>query len=137
LYAEEAEWCSRIKKYGKLCIFGSVRVVHLQGEISSKTFNSSGKGYSNLFDRKGLQIMLSNLVRIRKQYGVGWFLFDLFFYILEIPFFFIGILLNKIFAPKKMKYFFPQFNGYCGNVFTIISLSPIIIRNKPHFYKVL
>jgi hypothetical protein len=29
LYAEEAEWCSRIKKYGKLCIFGSVKIVHL------------------------------------------------------------------------------------------------------------
>ena len=88
LYAEEAEWCSRLKRIGKLCIYGNVNVIHLQGETSNETFNSSGKGYMNLFDRKGRQIMISNLVRIRKEFGAIWFMIILAFYFLEIPVFF-------------------------------------------------
>jgi GT2 family glycosyltransferase len=84
LYAEEAEWCSRLKKQGPLCIYGVYHVIHLQGESAAAAFNSEGKGYFNLYDKKGLQIMLSNFVRIRKQWGAGWFLFHLFFYVLTI-----------------------------------------------------
>ncbi|MGN6194110.1 MAG: glycosyltransferase family 2 protein [Ginsengibacter sp.] len=135
LYAEEAEWCSRLKKVGKLCIYGDINVIHLQGETSNETFGSSGKGYMNLFDRKGLQIMLSNLVRIRKEFGVGNFIFILSVYTFEIPIFFIGVLISKIFFSNK--YSFTTAKNYASNVFKIIKLSPTIINSKPHFYKVL
>ena len=135
LYAEEAEWCSRIKKVGKLCIYGDINVTHLQGETSNETFNSSGKGYMNLFDKKGKQIMLSNLLRIRKEFGVGWFVFILSFYIFEIPIFFIGVLISKIFFSKR--YSFQQIKKYAENVFSIIKLARKIISNQPYFYKVL
>jgi len=135
LYAEEAEWCSRLKKIGKLCIYGDIKIVHLQGETSNEIFESSGKGYFNLFDRKGLQIMLSNLVRIRKQFGIGWFLFIQFVYVLEIPVFFIGVVFSKIFFSKK--YSFRQVKNYTVNIFCILKLTPTILRNRPHFYKVL
>ena len=135
LYAEEAEWCSRLKKTGKLCIYGDINVIHLQGETSNETFGSTGKGYTNLFDRKGFQIMLSNLVRIRKEFGVFWFIFILCFYIIEIPVFFIGVAFSKIFFSKK--YSFIQVKKYAENIFSIIKLSPKIISGKPHFYKVL
>ena len=130
LYAEEAEWCSRLKKTGPLCLYGDLHVIHLQGETANQEFNSAGKGYYNFFDRKGLQIMLSNFVRIRKQFGVGWFLVQLFFYLLEIPFFLIALAFSK-------KYSFFQFRQYCKNLGRIISLTPTIVRNKPYFYKVL
>lgn len=135
LYAEEAEWCSRLKKVGKLCIYGDINVIHLQGETSNETFGSSGKGYMNLFDRKGLQIMLSNLVRIRKEFGVGWFVFILSVYTFEVPIFFIGVLISKIFFLNK--YSFTAAKNYTSNVFKIINLSPTIINSRPHFYKVL
>ncbi len=130
LYAEEAEWCSRLKKEGELCIYGDIKVIHLQGETSGEIFESSDKGYKNLFDKKGLQIMLSNLVRIRKEFGLAWFLIMLFFYVLEIPIFFTGILFSK-------KYSFSQAKNYSKNIFTILELSPKIVSNKPYFYKVL
>lgn len=135
LYAEEAEWCSRLKKAGKLCIYGDVNIIHLQGEISNEIFESSGKGYFNLFDRKGLQIMLSNLVRIRKEFGIAWFLLILFVYVAEIPIFLMGVSISKIFSSKK--YSFRQVKKYAANIFNIIKLSPAIIRNRPYFYKVL
>ena len=79
LYAEEIEWCSRLKKQGRLCIYGDLNIIHLQGEAANQAFDSEGKGYYNLFDKKGRQIMLSNFVRIRKQFGILWFLVHLFF----------------------------------------------------------
>ena len=135
LYAEETEWCSRLKKIGKLCIYGDINIIHLQGETSNETFASSGKGYFNLFDRKGLQIMLSNLVRIRKQFGITWFLFILFIYVLEIPIFFIGVVFSIIIFSKK--YSFLQVKNYAMNILSVLKLTPTILRNQPHFYKVL
>ena len=137
LYAEEAEWCGRLRKIGKLCLFGSLTVVHLQGETANQEFGSAGKGYYNLYDRKGLQIMLSNFLRIRKQFGPFWFLVQLFFYLLEIPVFFIGVLLSPLFQRKQDRYSFTQFINYCKNIGFLLGKSILIIRNKPYFYKVL
>jgi GT2 family glycosyltransferase len=130
LYAEEVEWCSRLRKLGKIAVFGDLHVIHLQGASANDTFGSEGRGYYNLYDRKGLQIMLSNFVRIRKQLGVRWFLAQLFFYLIEIPIFFTGLAFSR-------RYSWAQFRGYCRNAFFILRLSPTIIRNKPYLYKVL
>jgi GT2 family glycosyltransferase len=137
LYAEEAEWCSRLRRLGKLCIYGQFHVIHLQGASANETFGSAGKGYYNLYDRKGLQIMLSNFVRIRKQFGIGWFLVQLLFYILEIPVFGIGILLSRMTTKVNSGYSYAQFRQYCKNVGVVFGKSWIIVRNKPYFYKVL
>ncbi|HVU56206.1 MAG TPA: glycosyltransferase family 2 protein [Puia sp.] len=137
LYAEEAEWCGRLRRYGNLCIYGQLHVVHLQGASANETFGSEGKGYYNLYDRKGLQIMLSNFVRIRKQFGAGWFLVQLAFYLLEVPVFLMGVLLARLFRGRRSRYTFTQFRQYCKNIAIVVSRSPVILRNKPYFYKVL
>lgn len=136
LYFEEIEWCSRLRKIGKLCIYGDLHVVHLQGASANEAFGSAGKGYYNLYDRKGLQIMISGLVRIRKQYGIGWFIFHLLFYLFTIPVFFVGVLITSPFQSRS-RYSFIQFDGYAKNCIKVIWLSGKIIRNKPYFYKFL
>lgn len=135
LYAEEAEWCSRIKKNGTLCIFGQLNVLHLQGESANTAFNSEGKGYFNLYDKKGLQIMLSNFVRIRKQFGLFWFLFDFLVYLITVPLFFVGIIFQQIFM--KQKYQFIHVKGFAKNIFKLLKFIPRIVLNKPFFYKAL
>jgi hypothetical protein len=135
LYAEETEWCSRLKRVGALCIFGQFQVIHLQGETANETFQSTGKGYYNLYDRKGLQIMVSNFVRIRKEFGIGWFLIQLVFYIIEVPVFFLGMIFEKLAGKRKFSY--KQFTGFFRNIIHLLKLTPTIIKNKPHFYKVL
>lgn len=137
LYAEEAEWCYRLRKIGKICLFGDIHVIHLQGETANEIFGSLGKGYYNLYNRKGLQIILSNFVRIRKQFGIFWFLFNLVFYTIEIPVFFVGLILSRLFYGKKAKFSFNEFSQYTRNMVIIWGLSFTIIGNKPHFYKVL
>jgi len=103
LYAEEAEWCSRLKKQGDIAIFGDCKVVHLQGESATDAFGAAAKGYSNLYDKMGFQIMLSNLVRIRKEFGLGWFLIIYSIYLAEIPFYFLIMLLDCMLHPKDCK----------------------------------
>jgi hypothetical protein len=137
LYAEEIEWCGRLRKVGQLCIYGQLHVVHLQGMSANETFGSGDRGYHGLFDRKGLQIMLSNFVRIRKQFGVGWFLIQLAFYLLEVPIFGVGALLSGLIPRQRRKYSWAMFRGYCRNLGYVISRSGTIIRNKAYFYKVL
>ncbi len=135
LYAEEAEWCSRLKKTGKLVLYGDLEVTHLQGVTANLAFSSDGKGYVNIYDRKGLQLMLSNFVRLRKEFGIGWFFFQLIIYIIEIPVFFFGILISGLFGKKV--YSWQTFRLYCKNVGVIICKTGKILRNKPYFYKVI
>lgn len=137
LYAEEAEWCSRLRKVGKLCVYGQYKVIHLQGATANETFGSSGKGYYNLFDRKGLQIMLSNFVRIRKQFGVAWYLLQLAVYTATIPLFFIFSFIENVFRLRNPFNDFGMAGRFASNVFKLWKYLPTILSNKPYFYKVL
>lgn len=136
LYAEEAEWCSRLKKAGTLCIFGKYHVVHLQGESANEAFGSAGKGYYNLYDNKGRQLLVSNLVRIRKQFGIGWFFFHLVAATFTIPVFFIVGFVHRLFTLRNPFSHFSQAGNFASNVFYVWRLVPVIISRKPYFYKV-
>ena len=135
LYSEEIEWCSRLRRLGPFCVYGDHHAIHLQGETANETFGSAGKGYFNLFDKKGRQIMLSNFVRIRKQFGTAWFFFHLLIYLLEILLFLLQLCFQTVFGKPRLR--FADFKGYCTNLSTVLNLTPTIVRNKPHFYKAL
>jgi GT2 family glycosyltransferase len=137
LYSEEIEWCSRLRKEGKMCVYGDLHVIHLQGESANDAFGSGDKGYRNLTDKKGLQIMLSGFVRIRKQFGVGWFLFHLAAHLFTIPVYFIIALLRTIIFLPGRTIEWKSFFGFSRNVFWVCGDFFTILRNKPHFYKVL
>jgi GT2 family glycosyltransferase len=137
LYSEETEWCSRLRKLGKLCIYGQFKVIHLQGATANTTFGSSGKGYYNLYDKKGLQIMLSNLVRIRKQFGAGWYLFHLLCYTAAIPVFFIFSFLENLFRLRNPFHDYIRAGRFAANVGKLWLYVKVILFNKAYFYKVL
>lgn len=135
LYAEEIEWCSRLRKLGPLVLYGDLKFYHLQGATANEAFQSTGKGYYNLYDKKGLQILVSNFLRIRKQYGIGWFLLHLAAYTLELPVLMLTNMFRKLFG--KNTYPDGLINGYKKNLGTLYSLVPKMISNKPYFYKML
>ena len=135
LYSEEIEWCSRLRKTGELCVYGDLHTIHLQGETINSSTQTSDKGYFNLYDKKGLQLMVSNHLRIRKQFGVTWFLFHLFLHTLEVPvFFFCGIIDNLFHLLNPFKHL-KKVAGFMLNVLRLWKLAPKIISNKPYFYK--
>jgi GT2 family glycosyltransferase len=137
LYAEEAEWCSRLRNTGKLSVYGQYKVIHLQGESANEAFGSSGKGYYNLYDRKGLQIMLSNFVRIRKQFGAAWYLVQLAFYTFAIPVFYIAGFIDNLVRLRNPFAHFSMATKFAANVGRIWRFTATILANKPYFYKVL
>lgn len=137
LYSEESEWCSRLSKTGKLCIYGDLNIFHLEGGSSKKAFESKTRGYRVYSDKKGLQIMVSNLVGFRKQYGKAWYLFHQLAHLANIPVYFIILVFKNIFVPKNIGTEWKQFAGYNQNVLKALALSPKIIANKPYFYKLL
>jgi GT2 family glycosyltransferase len=137
LYAEEAEWCSRLKKQGMLCIYGEYKVTHLQGEAANDAFNSEGKGYYNLYDKKGLQIMLSNFLRIKKQFGAFWFFVDLIMYTITIPIFLIIGFFHRLITLQNPIGHLNQFAGYSSNIISLWGYVPRMLSGKPYFYKVL
>ncbi len=137
LYSEEAEWCGRLQRQGKLCIFGDIHAIHLEGVTVNKESGSSTRKDHNLYDRKGLQVMLSGFVRIRKQYGVFWLLTNLAVYLAEIPVFFLCALFATLIPGKNDKFTFSHLGGYIRNIFRVLGLTGRIIRNKPTFYKAL
>ena len=122
LYGEEVEWCSRLARVGDLVIFGSEHIIHLQGETVQQ------KGYKGLFTPKDFQLMLSNHLRVRKQFGPGWFLFLLANYS-------FGAVLYLLASP---------FHGrrraagqFFRNVGRLWLYAPRILRGAPYFYKVM
>ena len=126
LYAEDVEWCSRLGKIGPLCLFGDITVVHLIGTT-----------YSNLSDKTGFQLMISNHLRVRKQYGIFWFILLLLNYTWAVPFAFIASLIIHTIKGKspftEMGYIF----GFAKNVGTIWTMLPTIMLGKKYFYKFL
>jgi GT2 family glycosyltransferase len=95
MYSEEIEWCSRLKKQGKLYLFEAPKVIHIGGGTSGDYYNTDNDNSKNLWSKKATQIIISMLLRIRKQFGVFYFLGVCFFFIIEIPIFVIGLLIES------------------------------------------
>lgn len=135
MYAEEIEWCHRLKKQGPLYLFSEPRIIHIGGGASKDAFSTDS--WDNTYDvwtRKAAQIMLSNLVRVRKEFGPGWFLIISIFYILGIPVFFVGFLFQQVLGAKR-RYKWAHVAGYARNVCTILKYFFRILMNRPFFYK--
>ncbi|MCG2615395.1 glycosyltransferase family 2 protein [Terrimonas sp. NA20] len=137
LYSEEIEWCSRLRKLGPMCVYGDLHVVHLEGSSSNEAFKSKTRGYQHLGDRKGKQVMLSGLLRIRKQYGVAWFLFHLSAYIFTIPLYLLVLLMKTVLLRPGIGGEWKNWWGYSSNTMVLLRHSFLVLRNRPHFYKVL
>jgi GT2 family glycosyltransferase len=135
LYGEEVEWCSRLRKEGPLVIYGDLRMIHLEGTTINQSQNLKEKGYYNLYDKKGLQLMVSNHLRVRKQFGVPAFLFLLLNYTFGVIVFFIAGALHRLATVQNPFGHWRRVSAFAGNVGRLWRLAPKIIGGKPHFYK--
>ena len=137
LYGEEVEWCSRIGKLGRLVLYGDIQIIHILGESIKDATGTEDKTYANLFDKKGLQLMVSNHLRIRKQYGIGWFLFQLLNYSFGTIVFFFGSIIDRLLHLQNPFKDVRKILGLAKNVSIVWGLSLKIMNNQPHFYKML
>lgn len=137
MYAEEIEWCGRLRQHGKLLLFATPTVLHIGGGTSGDYYNTEeNENGKNLWDRKGRQIIVSTMLRIRKQFGISWYLVIFGCYIFEIPVFLICLSINKIIKGREAIYKWKNFVDYCGNMGVLSKYFFKILANKPYFYKV-
>lgn len=137
MYAEEVEWCSRINKIGPLILYHQPNVIHIGGGSSSSFYDyDSNENFNIVNGNKGRQIILSHLLRIRKQYGIVWFLIHIIVYLFEIPFFAACALIDKIFYSKNKEYIFSEWKSYVSNIIKIFKFIPSIALKLNMFYKV-
>jgi GT2 family glycosyltransferase len=135
LYAEEVEWCSRLGKLGSMCLYGDIEIVHLIGSSIQTATGSEDNSYTNLSDKKGLQLMVSNHLRIRKQYGVFWYLVQLINFTWAIVYAFVMSFLLHLTHGKNPLTDFNKLIGFSKNVLTLWCFSYTMIAAKPYFYK--
>ena len=136
MYAEEIEWCSRLRKQGKLYLFQEPKVIHIGGGTSDNYYDTDNDNSNNLWSKKARQIIISRLLQIRKQFGIFYYVIIVCFFIIEIPIFAIGLLLEKIFSRRTAKYTWENVSGFITNTGYILKYFLKILVNKPFFYKV-
>lgn len=137
MYAEEIEWCARLRKQGKLMLYADPKVIHIGGGTSSDYYNTKeNENGKNLWNKKGRQIIVSNMVRIRKQFGAGWFLLIIGTYIFDIPVFAIGLLFDKLINGRKARFKWQNVQDYTINIMVLLKYFFTILFNKTYFYKV-
>jgi len=91
MYAEDVEWSGRLRKAGKLCYFGDIQFIHLENMTDYRRTRIS---WTNRF---GTQMLVSNLLWIRKEKGLLAYLILIFHYLsLSISFFLWKITVNII-----------------------------------------
>jgi GT2 family glycosyltransferase len=79
MYAEDVEWSGRLGKLGKLCYFEDFTFVHLEND---NPFRRTKISWINRFS---VQMQISNLLWIRKQYGILPYLFMILHSVTMIP----------------------------------------------------
>jgi GT2 family glycosyltransferase len=127
LYGEEVEWCYRLGKIGSLELYGNLSVVHLEGVNISNASGSIVNDYNHVFDKKGLQLMVSNHLLVRKVFGLGWCLFHYFNYIW-------GAIICLIASPMNQK---KNALRFIGNCLQLTTWMPAILLNVKKLYKIL
>ncbi len=137
MYAEEIEWCSRLKKQGDMYLFSEPKIIHIGGGTSGDFYDTTeSENGKNLWNRKGRQVLVSLVLRIRKQYGLLWYFIMLFILTVETIIFPIGLLFENILRFGKAKYQWLSVKNYFVNVLYVYKYLPKMILNKPFFYKV-
>lgn len=137
MYAEEIEWCARLRKQGKLILFAEPEIIHIGGGTSGDYYNTEeSENGKNLWNLKGRQILVSNMVRIRKQFGAGWFLLIAAIYIFEVPVFAFCLLVDTMINGSRAKFKWKNVKDYAANTAVFMKYFFTILLNKRYFYKV-
>jgi GT2 family glycosyltransferase len=95
LYAEDVEFSQRLSKLGKLLYFEDVKIIHL---INENPYRNKNTSFVNRFN---LQVQLSNLLWIRKSYGILSYLIIMINYWGLLPIFWIWKIMINILKNKS------------------------------------
>lgn len=90
MYGEDVEWSWRLGLLGKLCIFDDSTYIHLENK------NPFRRTHISWINRFSTQMQVSNLLWIRKQYGILAYLTLIIHYVTMIPVVYLWKIVNNL-----------------------------------------
>ena len=131
MYAEDVEWNCRLARVGKLKTYDDCRYIHYEwGSNPDRKMNQITP-----INRFFTQIQLSNLVWIRKEYGVFQYLLFMINYYLMVPIYFgwkIAVNIkngqNPLSKLENQKDYYHKINLFAKYFWKIV-------LKRPYFYK--
>jgi GT2 family glycosyltransferase len=134
LYGEDTEWGNRLSKLGKQLVFKDCKIIHEEwGSKPERYEEAQNYTYFNRFDP---QIQLSNIVWIRKQYGVLLFFALMLHYWLWVPTFFLMKFASNALKMKSPFIELENQKKFAKLISVFSSYFWQILLKKPTFYKV-
>lgn len=125
MYAEDAELSFRLSKLGKLAYFDDVKFIHL---IQENPFRRTNYSWVNRFS---MQIQVSNLLWVRKNYGIGAFLIIYANYTFVAPIFWIWKIVLNMIKGKSWNYDTQNQQIFGQKVIILLRyFFPILLRKK-------
>ncbi|CCH02520.1 glycosyl transferase family 2 [Fibrella aestuarina BUZ 2] len=132
LYGEDVEWSYRLGKQGRMLVLRDGFFVHLEYG-SSESYQVQELSYINRFKT---QLQLSNLLWIRKQYGIGAFLLLMAHYYTLIPILYIWKISVNLKQRKPLFSELSNQTAFAKQVGVFSRFFWKILFNRPGFYKV-
>lgn len=134
LYGEDVEWSCRLAQKGKLLVYKNCQIVHEEWGSKPERFEMADqRSYVNRFDP---QIQLSNLVWIRKYYGVTYFVSLMAHYwFIAVIFYVFKICINGL-KGKPLASNLENQKQFLSTVLLFTSYFNRILWLKPTFYKI-
>ena len=132
MYGEDVEWGYRLGQQGRLLMLRDAFVVHLEYG-SSDAYQQHIPTHINRFKT---QAQVSNLLWIRKQYGVGAYLFLIFHYLTLLPIIFLWKISVNIRNGQSVLSGLDTQKLFTRQVDTYLRFLPDTLLNRKGFYKV-
>jgi GT2 family glycosyltransferase len=132
MYGEDVEWGYRLGQQGKMMLLPNASFVHL--EYGSSTDNQ--QHVVTHINRFKPQIQVSQLLWIRKQYGVSAYLVLMFHYLLMVPIVFVWKLAVNLRDRRPVGADLENQRAFARQVGIFYSFFWATLFNRPGFYKV-
>ncbi|GAB4021883.1 glycosyltransferase family 2 protein [Spirosoma migulaei] len=132
MYGEDVEWGYRLGKQGRLLLLRDQKFVHLE-------YGSSEDNQQHIvthINRFKSQVQVSQLLWVRKQYGIGAYLVLMLHYILMIPVVFIWKIAVNLRDRRKPWADLDNQWAFTKQVGIFLRFFWKTLLNKPGFYKV-
>jgi GT2 family glycosyltransferase len=130
MYGEDIEWCSRLGRVGKLVYVPGCTFIHLENPTE---FRRTAVSYVNRF---GTQMQVSNLLWIRKQFGVGAYLSLILNYAALVPIFSGWKVLSNVLRGRPPLADFDNQRLFAAKTGVLLKFFGQTLFNRPGFYKI-
>ncbi|TAE29025.1 MAG: glycosyltransferase family 2 protein [Cytophagales bacterium] len=132
MYGEDQEWSYRLGKAGRLLMLRDAFIVHLEYG-SQADYQQPDLSHINRFRT---QMHVSNLLWLRKQYGVGAYLVVIFHYLTLVPIIFGWKMLVNLRQGKSPFYELDNQRAFAQQLGVVLRFFWPTVFNKKMFYKV-